>query len=93
MSIVLGADNAGFELKELLKKVIKEEGFEVVDLSETPAEDFVDAALAVSEAASAPLATAGTAARARQKAERPSRRCQQPVGVEVLSVCLSMPPA
>ena len=48
MSIVLGADNAGFELKELLKKVIKEEGFEVVDLSETPAEDFVDAALAVS---------------------------------------------
>ena len=50
MSIVLGADNAGFELKELLKKVIKEEGFEVVDLSETPAEDFVDAALAVSEA-------------------------------------------
>lgn len=35
MSIVLGADKAGFELKELLKKVIKEEGFEVIDLSET----------------------------------------------------------
>ena len=50
MSIVLGADKAGFELKELLKKVIKEEGFEVIDLSETPAADFVEAALAVSAA-------------------------------------------
>jgi ribose 5-phosphate isomerase B len=53
MRIALGADHAGFELKELLKKDIEAQGHEVVDLGATQYEaldDYPDFARAVGEA-------------------------------------------
>lgn len=47
MRVVLGSDAAGMPLKELVKETLIEDGHEVVDLSETPAADFVDSACAV----------------------------------------------
>ena len=43
----IGSDVAGMPLKELVKETLIEDGHEVVDLSETPAADFVDSACAV----------------------------------------------
>ena len=51
--IYLGADHRGFELKELLKKRLVDEGFEVTDLGNDhldPADDYVDFAQKVAEA-------------------------------------------
>ena len=45
--VVIGSDAAGMPLKELVKETLIEDGHEVVDLSETPAADFVDSACAV----------------------------------------------
>ena len=47
MRVVIGSDAAGMPLKELVKETLLEDGHEVVDLSETPAADFVDSATAV----------------------------------------------
>ncbi len=47
MRVVIGSDAAGMPLKELVKETLIEDGHEVVDLSETPAADFVDSATAV----------------------------------------------
>ncbi|WP_346674648.1 galactose-6-phosphate isomerase subunit LacA [Enorma phocaeensis] len=47
MRVVIGSDAAGMPLKELVKEMLIEDGHEVVDLSETPAADFVDSACAV----------------------------------------------
>ena len=47
MRVVIGSDAAGMPLKELVKETLIEDGHEVVDLSETPAADFVDSACAV----------------------------------------------
>ena len=47
MRVVLGSDAAGMPLKELVKETLIEDGHAVVDLSETPAADFVDSACAV----------------------------------------------
>lgn len=47
MRIVIGSDNEGMELKEVVKAYLLELGHEVVDLSEEPAADFVDSAVAV----------------------------------------------
>lgn len=47
MRIVIGSDNEGMELKEAVKAYLLELGHEVVDLSEEPAADFVDSAVAV----------------------------------------------
>lgn len=47
--IILGADQDGFELKEQAKVLLLKKGFEVVDVSEVPANDFVDSALAATK--------------------------------------------
>lgn len=46
MSIIVGADLAGSRLKDVLKVVLEEENFEVVDVSKE-GQDFVDVTLAV----------------------------------------------
>jgi ribose 5-phosphate isomerase B len=50
--IALGADHAGFELKNWLRQYLEEEGYEVLDLGtfSTEAVDYPDFALAVGEA-------------------------------------------
>lgn len=47
MTIVIGADKAGKELKESIKEYLKEGKYEVVDVSENEDRDFVDTTLAV----------------------------------------------
>ncbi len=47
MRVVIASDANGMPLKEVVKEVLIEDGHEVVDLSETPAVDFVDSATAV----------------------------------------------
>ncbi|MCH9267014.1 galactose-6-phosphate isomerase subunit LacA [Pediococcus acidilactici] len=49
MKVVVGADKAGFDLKEKVKTYLKEHDYEVVDVSETPQVDFVDSSLAVTD--------------------------------------------
>lgn len=50
MKIALGSDKKGFELKETIKKYLQDKQYSVLDLSEEPAEDFVDSSTAVSKA-------------------------------------------
>lgn len=47
MRVVIASDANGMPLKEVVKATLLEDGHEVVDLSEEPAADFVDAAVAV----------------------------------------------
>ncbi len=47
MRVVIASDANGMPLKNVVKEVLVEDGHEVVDLSETPAADFVDSATAV----------------------------------------------
>lgn len=52
MTIYLGADHRGFNLKELLKKILHEQGYEVVDLGNTSydeKDDYPDFAAAVAK--------------------------------------------
>lgn len=49
MKIVLGSDQAGFELKEKIKNFLINKGQEVIDVSETPSKDFVESSLAVTK--------------------------------------------
>lgn len=46
MRVVLASDAEGMPLKQLIKETLQEDGHEIVDLSETPAADFVGAATA-----------------------------------------------
>ncbi|HHJ7789745.1 TPA: galactose-6-phosphate isomerase subunit LacA, partial [Streptococcus pyogenes] len=46
-AIIIGADKAGQELKEVIKDYLKEGKYEVVDVSENEVRDFVDTTLAV----------------------------------------------
>lgn len=46
MAIVIGADKEGVSLKEVVKKFLKEKGFDVLDVSQEDY-DFVDVTLAV----------------------------------------------
>lgn len=53
--IYLGADHRGFELKERLKKLLMQEGYEVTDLgnnTKDPQDDYVDFAHKVADAIS-----------------------------------------
>ncbi|MQS75283.1 galactose-6-phosphate isomerase subunit LacA [Companilactobacillus halodurans] len=52
MKIALASDKAGMELKNYIKDYLENEGkgYEVVDLSEQPAADFVDSSVEVSHA-------------------------------------------
>ncbi|HEP1976286.1 TPA: galactose-6-phosphate isomerase subunit LacA [Streptococcus pyogenes] len=49
MAIIIGADKAGQELKEVIKVYLKEGKYEVVDVSENEVRDFVDTTLAVAK--------------------------------------------
>ncbi|VGV70909.1 galactose-6-phosphate isomerase subunit LacA [Streptococcus pyogenes] len=49
MAIIIGADKAGQELKEVIKDSLKEGKYEVVDVSENEVRDFVDTTLAVAK--------------------------------------------
>lgn len=42
MKVIIGADNEGFKLKEKIKKILNEEGFNVVDVSEKASATFVE---------------------------------------------------
>lgn len=44
MKVFLTTDQEGQKLKEFVKSYLEEEKYEVVDLTETPAKDFVDSA-------------------------------------------------
>lgn len=50
MKVALGADQEGFALKEEIKEYLTSKGYEILDLTQQPAIDFVDSAVAVSEA-------------------------------------------
>jgi len=50
MKIALGSDKKGFELKETIKKYLQDKGYVVLDVTEEPAEDFIDSSTAVSQA-------------------------------------------
>lgn len=50
MKIAVAADKAGFDLKETIKTYLTNKGYEVLDLTETPAEDFVDSSVSVAHA-------------------------------------------
>ncbi|SEM81133.1 galactose-6-phosphate isomerase lacA subunit [Ligilactobacillus sp. WC1T17] len=50
MKIAVAADKAGFDLKETIKAYLENKGYEVLDLTQTPAEDFVDSSAAVAKA-------------------------------------------
>lgn len=47
MRVVIGCDNDGMRLKEVIKKDLLNRGFTIMDKSETPSNDFVDSALAI----------------------------------------------
>lgn len=49
MAIIIGADKAGTELKEVIKDYLKEGKYEVIDVSENEVRDFVDTTLAVAK--------------------------------------------
>lgn len=49
MAVVIGADAAGFAKKELIKAHLQENGYDIIDVSEGWAKDFVEATLAVAE--------------------------------------------
>ncbi|HER5571071.1 TPA: galactose-6-phosphate isomerase subunit LacA [Streptococcus pyogenes] len=49
MTIIIGADKAGQELKEVIKDYLKEGKYEVVDVSENEVRDFVDTTLAAAK--------------------------------------------
>ena len=48
MSVIIGADAAGYPLKEVVKEYLEAEGFQVVDVTEE-GQDFVDVTLAVAK--------------------------------------------
>ncbi|KRM54560.1 galactose-6-phosphate isomerase subunit LacA [Lacticaseibacillus sharpeae] len=49
MDVVIGADKNGFELKEKVKAYLNAGGYNVIDVTEQPAEDFVESSLAVTK--------------------------------------------
>lgn len=50
MKVALGTDQKGFALKEEIKEYLTSKGYEILDLTQQSAIDFVDSAVAVSEA-------------------------------------------
>ena len=49
MAIIIGADKAGTELKDVIKDYLKEGKYAVIDVSENEVRDFVDTTLAVAK--------------------------------------------
>lgn len=50
MKIALASDKGGFDLKEYIKSYLKGKDYDVIDLTEEPAADFIDSSVAVSRA-------------------------------------------
>lgn len=50
MKVVIGSDHEGMELKNCIKEYLISEEFDVLDVSETAAIDFVDSTLAIAKA-------------------------------------------
>ncbi|MDO4670745.1 MAG: galactose-6-phosphate isomerase subunit LacA [Aerococcus sp.] len=61
MKVVIGADKDGMTLKDTLKTFLTEEGHEVIDVSEQPAEDFVESTNAIIQALEENLDAVGVA--------------------------------
>lgn len=59
MKVALGSDKDGFALKTIIKKHLQEKKYEVLDLSEQAADDFVDSSVAVIQAVLAGKADRG----------------------------------
>ncbi len=49
MDVVIGADKNGFALKEKVKAYLQDHNYNVIDVTEEPAEDFVESSLAVTK--------------------------------------------
>ena len=49
MAIVVGADQAGLKLKDIVVEYLKENNLDVIDVSENGTKDFVDTTLAVAK--------------------------------------------
>ena len=49
MAIVVGADQAGLKLKDIVVEYLKENNLDVIDVSENGSKDFVDTTLAVAK--------------------------------------------
>lgn len=49
MAIIIGADQAGFALKEVIRSYLLDNDYQVVDVSPSAATDFVEATLAVAK--------------------------------------------
>lgn len=49
MQVILGSDKDGFELKEFVKANLTKQGYDVIDLTPTPAKDFIESSLAVTK--------------------------------------------
>lgn len=47
MRVVIGSDLDGMQLKDVIKEQLIANGYEVVDKSESPSEDFVESTLAI----------------------------------------------
>lgn len=47
MKVVIGSDKDGFGLKETIKEYLLNNGYEVLDVTEEPATDFIESSLAV----------------------------------------------
>ncbi|MFS8961810.1 galactose-6-phosphate isomerase subunit LacA [Lactobacillus delbrueckii] len=47
MKVVIGSDKDGFNLKESVKDYLQKHGYEVLDVTPEPAEDFVESSLKV----------------------------------------------
>lgn len=52
MAIIIGSDEAGKRLKEVIKSYLLDNKYDVVDVTEGQEVDFVDATLAVAKVAS-----------------------------------------
>lgn len=44
MKVILGADKDGFRLKEVIKEYLETENYDVLDVTEEPAENFLESA-------------------------------------------------
>lgn len=59
--IIIGSDKDGMRLKNFIKEYLLSEMFDVEDVSETPAEDFVESTVAVARAVDASKGSLGIA--------------------------------
>ncbi len=49
MKVALATDKAGFYLKEHIKEFLENKGYEIIDLTKQPTDDFVDSSVALAK--------------------------------------------